>query len=482
MSSFRLATISDYWRAANKKNFSVQIEEIQINNCPVLKDLKIILGSGIHAICGTNGIGKSSLIKLIFNLLAKSEDNVSGRKKFISDHLNANHITINILHNTAVETITVATEHDLDICIFDPCYIVPYLQNFIKSLNDLDDITNAHGFYSYDQDRLRRLGYLSGHTYQSVECCDIEEDFSTFPLSKFPYLKVVNKHGASYDCRTMGLGEFSLFYFDWLIEILIKSNCKLLLLEEPESFLPPNCQHRVSDIVAFLAREYDIQSIICSHSNYILEKINRNNIYSVRQVEDKLEALKANSHFDSIKVLGLTASKKGIIFCEDDAAVAFAKNLVSISNNYVEDNFYYHVSGSNGNIENILKALPKEISHFKLFGLFDGDCRQRNTANFSTKSFGYLPTNDSPEKILIPYFNNLSLKEKSTLFSKPKLTISIALEAIDGFEEHDYLNEFFKQIQIDKSTGFYILTDAYLKLNQSLRTVKESIKSIDDLY
>ncbi|MEZ8363753.1 ATP-dependent endonuclease [Vibrio cyclitrophicus] len=481
MSSFRLATISDYWRSANNRQFPTQIKKIKFDGCPALSNLTIELDRGILAICGANGVGKSSLIKMLFNSLCNKADNTGGRAIFQLDHVTNEKLEITLTHNSQELSIRHDTEHSIDVCLFDPCTIVPLLQRFYQELSDLDEVLETHGNYDYDSLRLERLNYLSNHAYQKVTCSDIEDEFSSFPLSKMPYFTVTNRHGVTYNSKSMGLGEFSLFYFDWLIQRAISGSCKLIILEEPESYLPPSIQSRLINVVAFLSDKHAIQPIICTHSDSIISRIDRNRVITIRKVGDGLRTFDANSDFQSLQALGLVATKKGIIFCEDNAALAFAKHLVAYSKNHVVDNFYYHISGSNGDIESILKCLPSDIDRFQFFGLFDGDCKARNQSTFSDKKYGYLPGDNAPEDLLIPYFESLSTEAKSKLFSKSDAKIELAMDHIQGLEAHDYLTQFFSSIQIEVTTAFDLLVENYLKEHRNTKIIKDCIKIIDGI-
>lgn len=481
MTSFRLATINDYWRDANNRKFPTQIIKIKFENCPTLLNLSINMDRGMLAICGANGIGKSSLVKMLFNSLRNKEENTGGRVAFELEHVTNENLEVTLTHNGNELNIRHDTLHDVDVCLFDPCTIAPVLQRFYQELQDISEILTAHGSYKYDNSRLSRLNYITNHIYKEVTCTDIEEDFLSFPLSKMPFFNVTNRHGIKYDSKSMGLGEFSLFYFDWLIQRAISDGCKFIILEEPESYLPPSIQVRLINVVAFLASQHSIQPIVCTHSDSIISRIDRNRVITVRKVGDNIRSFNANNDFSSLQHLGLVAPKKGIIFCEDNAALAFSKHLVAISSNHVVDNFYYHISGSNGNIENILKSLPSSIEQFQFFGLFDGDCRKRNQKDFSDKKYGYLPGEGSPESLLIPYFNQLSTDDKAKLFSKDEDRIELALDYIQGLEEHDYLTQFFSFIQIEITTAFDLLVESYVKNNLHKKFIKDAIKVINNI-
>ena len=481
MTSFRLATISDYWKAANKKNLPIKIEKIIFNDCLILSNLEFSLGNGIQAFCGKNGIGKSSIVRTIYNTLV-NEENICGRGRFDNCHINIKYPRVTVKDGDQVLDIDFQDdfqENNIDVAVFDPCYIVPVMLKFLHGLSDLDEILPSHGSHLYDVERLSRINYLTNNIYSSVRCVEIEDSFSGFLITKIPFFEVRTVDGVEYNSLNMGMGEFSLFYFDWIVQQLINSDQRLLLVEEPESFLPPNIQKKLMDVIAYIVSKSSVQVLIFSHSENILSKISRNNIKVLRRIGRELRCFPADTNFDSLQVLGLDAQKNGIILCEDIAAISFTKNLVSLSSKYVKDNFYYYIAGSNGDIEKLLKDLPRMVDGFKIIGMFDGDCRGRNKDKYIDKCFVYLPGNTAPEVLLVPHFNSLDLEQKVSLFSNTEERVSLALEKIQGMEFHDYLNEFFLFLSIDIEQGFNILIGDYLKIHKEERAIKTCIKDIN---
>ncbi|MUJ22017.1 ATP-dependent nuclease [Aliivibrio fischeri] len=480
MTSFRLATISDYWRKAVRSGFSTSIKTIKFNDCNVFLNLEINFGNGIQAVCGRNGIGKSSLIRSLFDSLY-TEDNISGRPRFNSSTVSLDSLVVTgktISGN--FESNNLPDDFELDISLFDPCYIVPMMQKFLVNLSDIDELKDAYARNEYNQEQKKQINYISAYRYKKIFCTTIEEEFSDFEVSKIPFFEVETNDGRSYDSRTMGMGEFSIFYFNWLINEQSGCENKILLLEEPESFLPPVIQKKMMDTIAYLAAEKNTQVILCSHSEHILGNIPRKNINILKRVANTIRKVDAHSNFQSLKELGLHAPKQGIIFCEDDAALSLSQELISKSSKYVKDSFYYIKSGSNGDISKRLNLLPKNIDNLKFVGLFDGDSRHI-TADVPNKNVFFLPGENSPELLFIPYFDGLTLQQKQDLFGKNEEEISLALERIDGLEEHDYFSEFFSAISMNKNDGFDRLACGYLKENKDLRIVKKAIKELDNI-
>ncbi|EGT5672417.1 ATP-binding cassette domain-containing protein, partial [Cronobacter dublinensis subsp. dublinensis] len=73
----KMAKIADYWNhVANKKNFNIKICSLSIRDVPLFEDADITINSALTSICGRNGIGKTSLLKLIYGILSKDICNV----------------------------------------------------------------------------------------------------------------------------------------------------------------------------------------------------------------------------------------------------------------------------------------------------------------------------------------------------------------------------------------------------------------------
>ena len=452
MDSFRRAAISDYWKTANKRKFPCMLKSLSVNSNSTLKGLNINFGDGVQAICGHNGVGKSTIIRKLFNEI-NNEDLIECRKKFKDPIL-----------DSILMDIEINKSGDVCAFLFDPCYLVPTIQSFTKKILSIDDILEQEGVFKCSNGFKKRISYLTGINYSSIEECIISDVFPDFDFKSIPYFKVSRSGGVSYTSTEMGMGEFSLFYFCYLLEVIDSSECenKILFIEEPESFLPPAAQEKLMNMVAYYSYK-GLQVIICSHSDAVLNKINRSNLHLIQNIESEFRAIKIINNFNQFKTLGLRAKTLGAIFCEDDFAELLIREIVSSSDLFVEDNFVYHAIGSNGDIQKCIKNLPGYIDDLIFIGCFDGDCRDSfNVSDIEDKNFCFLPKEVAPEKLIIEHVENLSLNNLASILGVDISSVCIATESAIGADHHDYFDLFFDTLNMEKKEGQKRLIRNYL--------------------
>ncbi|HAH23380.1 MAG TPA: hypothetical protein DCL77_06440 [Prolixibacteraceae bacterium] len=306
-----------------------------------------------------------------------------------------------------------------------------------------------------------------------MELTIIEEELSGF--SSLPFFKVL-KDDIAYDVRTMGLGELSLFYFYWLIEhVRQHEGNKILLIEEPESFLPPSSQEKLADILAKFIAETGVSCIISSHSEHILKRIPRENILIFRKEQSKIKCKQASAKHEFLNVLGLTAPKIGILLFEDSAAKLFFKALIKHSKEFVVDSFYFHISGSESGIVGDLKRIPSQIDSFRILGIFDGDCRGKQLGLGEKSIYTFLPSEYSPEELLIDFIEGVSPNELSLLFNKSEEAINYAIEETFGSDPHDYFEILSKLLDLDYNFIMTSMFDNWINSTTNNQSVEEFI-------
>lgn len=221
--------------------------------------MEISLKPGINVFVGRNGIGKSNLIRSIYNLFFCEQSNQS---PFTTPLVDAQGIKITI--DSAGDPIQCS---DVSGFMFDPCYLIPDIQFLFNSQENLDELLEQFNPQIIAGEDLQLLNYLTNNTYDKVSIRNIEDEFRDYAY--LPFFEV-SINGREYDSRGMGLGELSLFYFFWLMSRISKlDNPKLVFVEEPESFLPPSIQLRLVDSLALYGATYGLPVILSTHSEHI---------------------------------------------------------------------------------------------------------------------------------------------------------------------------------------------------------------------
>lgn len=477
MLNLRRAHLDDHWRKAFKRDYELQLENAEYHSGVIFDGLKVTFRSGITAIIGRNGIGKSNLIRSLFNIFATEESN---RPRFKAPLLVDGKIDAAIQINNIKESRTITSDvtDGIDKSIgfmFDPCTLIPSVQNLFVEQANLEELLEGYSAVELDADDLKLINFLTHGEYQKVEVINIEDEYENFP--RLPFFRV-SLGTTVYDSRNMGLGELSLFYFFWLRSYMKKSEAKkILFIEEPESFLPPSAQERLADILAMTAAMEGISIILSSHSEHILKRIPRSHVVLMKRGPEHTECRPAIDDHEPLKMLGLASSKRGIALYEDVAAGLMLQSLLKTSSRLAVDNFYYHKSGSDGELLKDLTQLPQKIEDFSFTGIFDGDARGKYEKNlFPKTNFCFLPGDVAPEEVLIEHFKKSDLKTAAEYLATTPAALADAKHAAAGSDHHDYFHDIAKHLSQDFEHTLSRICDLWVHSHKA-----ESEKFLSDL-
>jgi predicted ATPase len=470
MIDLRKERIDEHWRRLFKRKYKLSLENISYTGNHLFGDFEAVFSNGLTCIVGKNGIGKSTFIRSIHNAFHSEGSN---RDIFKINTIQEGEVQINVNRegNIAGFTTSIGSKISENIVdpitsfLFDPCSTIPSLQQMLLDQDNFHELLEGYQVKKFTSEELKIINYLTGNIYTEVSLVVIEDEFETF--SSFPYFKV-NTSSSNYDSRNMGLGELSLFYFFWLVNYIHKfDGHKLLLVEEPESFLPPLAQEKLANILAKSISEYGVSCILSTHSEHLLKRVPRNHILIFQKIDTKLTSRIASDKFEHLQTIGLAAPKVGLLLFEDSAAILFFKTIIKFSKEFVPDRFYYHHSGSEGDIISDLKRLPSLIEGFRIIGVFDGDCNSRDLKLPETALWTYLPTSLSPEEIIIKFIEKLDKDVLASYFTLNITKLNDALETVIGGDRHNYLEVLAKELDIPYAYLFSKICEKWCELNDN---------------
>lgn len=482
MTNLRQARMDDHWRTTFKRNYPLILQDMEFTEGEVFGDTKLTLKPGMNAIVGKNGIGKSNFIRAIYNSLRSDSSN---RKKF-SKLLDKSKIKFYLIvsgEKYSLELIPFEKneiEQDILCLLFDPCTLIPEIQNLFVQQENLNELLESFSPNLLSDDELKLANFISNTEYSSIEVINIEDEYESFPM--LPFFSV-ERGGVRYDSRDMGLGELSLLYYFWIVDYIGKSKSNsLLIIEEPESFLPPLIQNRLCDVLAMTLATKGIACLISTHSEHILRKIPRSHVHIMSRILNEIKFFNAASNIEQMEVLGLTAPKKGLLFYEDKAAFLFARSLIKASPLFVSDSFLYHCSGSEGDVLKDLKRFPIGLVDFSFIAVFDGDCRGRmgeRLADF--ENYIFLPSALSPEEHLISYLGERNIIDVANHIGKSVELINAAIDVAAGSDHHDYFIEIARVLSISYEELFSKLCDLWVSDEDNNESVQEFIGKLETL-
>ncbi|WP_294364363.1 AAA family ATPase [uncultured Clostridium sp.] len=470
----RSARVKDYWRKYSKINHKIEIKEIDlkgINGIEVLNAQK-----GIFAICGLNGVGKSTIISAIKSILGldlnvKDELRISkeveglvtlGQEKEINITSEYGKRLIDVIPKEANEYLYLEHEQAIDVI------------NRITEETNFDEFLEQYDEYSMSKVQLEEISYIIGKDYKEVYITEIEDDFFKFPFFR------VNCNGVRYDSTKMGVGEHILFYYYIMIEKIEKDG--IVIIEEPESCISVRSQEKFMDFMAKKNSEQKIQLIVTTHSPFIIKNIPSSNIILVDRYEE-CSIIYTGEEKRLTKELGLDINKRGIIYVEDNLAELFLKKILNDSNNgfILED---YDIKSVNGESEitSRLKSNCTEID-FKIIGIYDGDMREKLSLKVKRElkwKYMFLP---SKEELEVEF--RRCVKDKRDIFistlKKDKREVLSALSSVEGDNYHDWFINLHNKLRLTSEDLFNILYNLWIGYEENISLVNEFIIELKEV-
>ncbi|MEI9747696.1 ATP-dependent nuclease [Moellerella wisconsensis] len=483
MIHLRQAKRDDYWRTALKRTYPFSMDAINFRDGDIFGNIKLELKPGLNAIIGRNGIGKSNFIRAIYNSLANE---LSNRRKF-PQLLDLSYIDFNLTIDGSEKSWNLSPFEDNELTsgilcfLFDPCSLIPEIQKHFNEQENLDELLDSFESIDLNRDDLSIINFLTNSNYDSVKIINIEDEYESFPM--LPYF-IVARDEIEYDSRRMGLGELSLLYYYWLYKYMSNyNNSCILIIEEPESFIPPTIQDKLCDVLAMLLAKKGIMCLISTHSEHILKKIPRERIHLMSKIDKRIIFSNATTALTNMGILGLKSPKKGLLFFEDEAALILTQSLIKSSSLYVIDSFYYHISGSESKVLEALNHYPKNLVDFSFIAIFDGDCQKDEITNRldEYQNYVFLPTTHAPEQIIINYLRSLTIEQIAEILDYDIPTLSMAIDTTRGLDHHDFFLEMARILSKEYKGLFSKLCDSWIKDNIEDRNLKSFILSLESL-
>lgn len=444
-----------------KKNIITKLNKIHIHKFRRLKDLDIELANRITLICGKNGTAKSTILGMIAQILSFEKDyslnteldytTISGErfKSVFSDHFRFSPDTDK------------PGSMNLDFEIFDA-----YQNETVNArleLNDSTDRKNARpivrqltddGKIKYSRNfthpviylglgRLIPISQRKQYSKAIFEYLEKEENSKEFKdLTNRILLKMHNPakkitptrgslyssvtHGDDYDQDSVSAGEdnvgqlvLALLSFKKLKEEYSDYHGGILLIDEADAGLYPGAQEEFIRVLNEYSTNYDLQTIITSHSpimiNNVLRLSKENKTLYLTDSYGKIE-IKNDWNWEEMECDLLVKSSdsqsnkinlhKVDFYFEDSEAIDFYKKIQFRSKNNKHINIMNQISLGCDQYKSLVnKKIPTFYKDSVI--ILDGD--QRNGKNY--QNIIYLPTLLAPDQLVFFVLHNIDIND-----------------------------------------------------------------------
>jgi ABC-type Mn2+/Zn2+ transport system ATPase subunit len=424
----RRARTEDDERWLERAKFERGLQKVVINS-EVILDFE----DSSLAIVGKNGSRKTQFVRSIHNL-NHGED--SNRPKFLSKSPQFDDMEI-LLSPQGFDRVNL---------FFDPCTLIPSLDQKLNLDTNIDDFREASGYRDADATDLQWISFLTGNTYESIKIYSVEDAYEDFP--KFPLFDVV-RSGICYSSTGLGYGEHSLLYCYWLIGMAQKlaedGKSVVLTLEEPESFISPFFQQRLMSFVVNQSRKSKIQLIVVSHSEHIISKFSKSRVVAARW-----DRCSGDFHFDSIdshkelaRELGIVKRYNQVLFVEDECAQIFLQEILSdYEDGVFEDLLVVRGKDGESSVKKLQEHIASQAKDFRFKFVFDADCQ------IAEENDLILPGSLAPENEIIKWLNGLDEENLVNLFDAPPQQARVVIDRHVGSDHHDFLLNISRDIGV----------------------------------
>ena len=195
----RNAKAEDYWRKLKKKKIKSFIKEVDLGGYNGIN--KIEMSQGIYCLCGLNGVGKSTIIaamKDIIGLKISKQDRIK-----IGDNSFSGIIFVEnkeyICKNEEGKRLSDQVSLEENVIYLDFAQAISVLSFYYdqENLEELIEQSEENEF----ADEIAEINYLVGRDYEKISVMEFED---IEKLGTIPFFKVVGD-GCTYDTRKMGM-------------------------------------------------------------------------------------------------------------------------------------------------------------------------------------------------------------------------------------------------------------------------------------
>ncbi|KIG02638.1 AAA ATPase [Burkholderia sp. MR1] len=399
----RQARAGDVWGAAIKRHAgSIVLRSLTTSNVRGIGDITVAFSSPLTAICGENGAGKTTLLKTLYAALVGAQAQAEGinlRPQDAAKPATA-HVTIGYLESgkpaddrrdlvdvEGLATVGLGNDDKPQVLYLDAARASQRVRFLVEHDHDfttaLEGAPNAED--SAELLRLRRE--ITGRGYASAQVYELE-DYADEPV--FPYFRVVSGK-STYCSEDMGLGELCVNHTIWAMERIREDS--IVLLEEPESHLPPRAQVALMNYIAACSVRKRLTIVVSTHSSHTMARLPRANVTLLARNGERFICTPNPLRSVLYETLHILPTKIALVIAEDRSAAAMIAGIVRAYDEALLEKLEVGWVNGFGDVDEILKRKPIGVSKIALVGVYDGDQR---ALKGSGPSHLFLPGDDDP--------------------------------------------------------------------------------------
>lgn len=417
----RAARIADGWRhLREQRGHLFHLSTLSIGGAHFVNST-VQMAPGITVLAGLNGTGKSQVLDLIARATTTG------------------HATLVVGSETVECDVTISTMPQ-----GAPAGVIPSVITF----NPVTTIADRRRSYEQDANfmdlldgvdpndlrakEVNLLSHIVGKQYSRISIYEIE-DTSEGADATEPFFEV-SSGAATYDSRSMGLGELAVLEFYWLLKRIEPPG--LVLIDEHHALVS---QHTAGAILD-LAAEYTgrgIGFVIATHNPGVLSRLQPAEVITCTEIGGAIHLQNIADLEFVTSVLGAQDSARAVVFVEDPGAELLLREALSIYGGGWISGIDIAVASGAGDLEKLRRHLPPKSERVSFAIVMDGDVEvvEGTTPGIETL---VLPGGVAPEA----YVRNavaIDIAGVAHLTNLTEAQVVAVLGAHQGQDHHDWL-------------------------------------------
>jgi predicted ATPase len=478
--SIRFARAEDFWRKTFQRPYPNRYESLSFDHLQCLGSGRVEFTSGITAIVGGNGVGKSTLVSAVGEVLEGAGALLPSENRA---RVRGSSLRARIVEGGAIRTVNIVpgaedtrqiSGDDLQVegRWLEPAHWAFKTRAKVLEDENFSDLLEPIDPIHLEGDELSLASFLTGKTYSDCEIYEIQ-DYAGF--ERFPYFRV-DSNGSQYSTESMGQGELALLLTLWVIRDLPMNS--ILILEEPETHVSPRSQAALMTYVASQCVKKGLWVVVTTHSPIVVSKIPRQSLRLLVRDGGNISILDNPHHHQVASILGGAFGYEGIVLVEDEAAKRFTVCLLEEIDADLARQFEIVVCGSNGQVVAATKAFPRTKNWLSVVGVLDGDQRGANL-EAGHWPVVFLPGHQSPEETLLArLYRADAAGHLAVILQRQPHDVTAAKDAAAGLDPHDRLLEVGRNLGLSAVEMTRSLVKLWLADDESQLAAREFLQSL----
>lgn len=456
------AAVGDEWRAIAKPKESFRLAELRVTGKDPLADLTISMPAGLAVICGLNGVGKSTLLRVI-QAVIQGAAAMGGRCR--PETLNVGTAQLDMVVDGEVETLNLGVEPSTNrsIVVVDAFAGLAEVMTLSGDTN-FSDLIEGQEPYHWEGNDLRSASYLVGRNYRSLRITEFEVpavgEAETEEVG--PYFEVETLQ-AAYDSFSMGLGELAALHAMW--HILRAEPGTLVLLEEPESFLSSRSTVALTDLLVRQINRKNLYGVVSTHSSDVVSRTPLSHVVLLDAAggDSPSSARTPSTRAELEHSLGAYVGQSRLIIAEDKVAAIFAQELLTARLGIWGESIEIRGASGVASVLGACRLLPR-LDTVRLVGVLDGDQRDKPLPTDLKWPIVCLPSSQDPNELLADAARRRTAAMADYL-GRSNEQLTAALGVVAGRDPHDWFPELAASLNLDESAVVRSAIRCWLDIN-----------------